>query len=325
MTDSKFFYPDYKNNAGQVINIILSIITMSISIPGNVITAYVILRTNSLRNEATYLLICSMCVADILVSSLAQPLLITTMVVGTRASSYVDNTFFIFSWGMAMSSVLGIITITFDRFIYITYPLRYHSIMTKGKAKIMVLIVWIISTMFASVPLFWHHELTLQSVTLAVLLATSGALLFTYSQISRKIHSAIVVTPATGTPPRPAQKHKSQKQATRTVLFIVLSFCICWYPWVIVSFIFAVHGTPEDSLPYYSSDSYMTVLYWLFLVFGHSNSAFNVFIYSQKDKVLRSKIYRFIKINTSMSSIPENLNIGSGDLTRQSISPYSRK
>lgn len=326
-----FFYPEYNNNVGTIINIVLSVITMSISIPGNMITAVVILRTDALRSEATYLLICSMCVADILVSLLAQPLLITSMVLGTRASCYVDNVFFTFSWGMAMSSALGIITITVDRFIYINYPLRYRSIVTKGKAKVLILVVWIISTLFASVPLFWYHQLTLQSVTLAVLLSISAALVYTYSQISRKIHSAIIITPATVA--NPVQKHKSQRQATRTVLFIVLSFFVCWYPWVIVSFIFATqakHSLDGSVTNYYSSDSYMVALYWLFLVFGHSNSAFNVFIYSQKDKVLRSKISRFIGLASSSTNYPgvtENLNVpvASDVGIRNSWSPFARK
>ena len=54
----------------------------------------------------------------------------------------------IFQHAAGMGDMLSIFAITFDRFLFINFPLRYDSIMTKHVAVVIVILIFTISTSF---------------------------------------------------------------------------------------------------------------------------------------------------------------------------------
>ena len=88
---------------------------------------------------------------------------------------------------------------------------------------------------------------------------------------------------------------RRQNQATRTVAFVLVAMAVCWLPYIISSFIWALdvkHWTPDSSI--------MSVYFWL-LALGHWNSSINVLIYSWKNTELRKALKAFIRYRSRLN------------------------
>ncbi|XP_057294122.1 adrenocorticotropic hormone receptor-like [Hydractinia symbiolongicarpus] len=310
-----YIWPHVSGNFGQIALVILTCVAMTISIPGNILTGFIVIRNETLRNEPAYLLICSVCLADIIVSTITQPFFIATMLLGTRKSCNLDNTYFSFAWVSSVSSALGVITITFDRYLYIVHPLHYRTYMTQRRAIMMITVVWAIAIMFGTLPLLWHNSLVLHTITLVVLVVISVFMAYTYGRVYIKLRTT--KEPPTLNTASKKRKLKSQNQATRTVLLVVLAFFGCWYPWSIISFVIALHDA-MPGLQSYAVNSYVLKLHWISLTFGYFNSALNVFIYSRKNTVLRSAIAKYLRCNSvrAESNLAEHKSPKKDDTTK---------
>ena len=284
-----YMWPYNSNYWTQYILIVATGATMIISIPGNIFTGYVIASSQNLRNEPAYILICSVCVADTLLSSMAQPLYITMNLLGGRRNCLIDNIYFVCGWFSSVASTLGIIAITLDRYVYIIYPLHYRQQMTKKRAQCMTGTVWLIATLFATIPLVYHNSLLLSFVTLLTLIVVTVFMAFSYKKVYREIRSNLQKSTKT-------VKSRREHQATSTVLFIVLAFSVCWYPWTIVSFMIALHNQVSSVGPL-QKNATIIKLHWIFLAIGYFNSALNVYIYGRKNTVLREAMRKKLRQN----------------------------
>ena len=293
-----YMWPATPNEFGQYLIVAVTSLTILIAAPGNILTAIVVMRNISLRNEPAYILICSVCCADAIVAIVTQPLFVTTILLGSRFSCTIDHVFFAFAWLSSVSSTLGIVTITFDRYAYIVHPLHYQSIMTKQRAKYMIIVVWTTAVLFSVLPLLYHNRLILQTSVLGITSLIAVFMIVTYSKVYRQVVNSVDHPPVLAAAHhqkvnlqkmKNALKQKSQNQATKTVLFVVLAFFGCWSPWVIISFLMAL----GEFVPRLKAMN-LVVMHWVFLGLGYSNSALNIFIYSRKNTVLQKAVSRFL-------------------------------
>ena len=288
--------------------VFLSILAICISLPGNTLTALIIFTKPELRNEPTYLLICSVCIADVLVASVVQPLFMCTMLLGTRRYCYLDNAYYVFAWVSAIASGLGILPITLERYIYIMHPLHYSFYITKRRAQLAIMLLWSIALTFGLLPVFWYNSILNHSVSLFIVVLVSSSMFYSYARIYLQAHRSIapvqIIRSATA---KKSRKRRIQGQATRTVFFIVLSFFVCWFPYVLVSFLVAVRnygsninngsGSSGSSsqMTYSGRNSLAMRFYWGTLLLGYCNSSVNVFIYGRKNSVLRRAVGNFVR------------------------------
>ena len=290
-----FIWPELSYDFPSIGLVIFTGLTIVISLPGNLLTSIVIARSEELRSQSAYILICSVCIADTLVSSTTQPLYITERISGTRSHCIVDNIYFFLAWLSSSASVLGIISITIDRYFFIVYPLQYHMYMTKRNALILIATTWTVSVLFGFIPLLEYHPVVLHSMTMAILILLSIFMIITYikvySKITDQIENIAQTTKKNSFEER--RKAKSQKQATRTVLLVVVSFFACWYPWTVTSLVIAIH---ENIKSPYTPSSVTVKMHYIFLSLGYANSALNVFIYGRKNSVLRGAVEKFLGI-----------------------------
>jgi len=294
----EYLWVDGDNTYTSPIYVAITVVAICIALPGNLLTAMIIIQKRELRNEPTYLLICSVCIADVLVASVVQPLFISTMLLGTRRYCVLDNIYYVSAWISAMASGVGVLPITLERYFYIVYPLHYSFYVTKRRAQIVITILWCSAFLFGILPLLWNDRLTNHSISLAIVLTISLFMIFVYRRIYSKV---TLVAPEAPLPNRKntterRRRIRIQGQATKTVFFIVLSFFVCWFPYLLVSFIVALHNRDDaDSLENYTKDSTAMRLYWGFLLLGYCNSAVNVFIYGRKNSVLRRAISNYFR------------------------------
>ena len=317
-----FLWVDSDNSDTGPFYAIISVLAICISLPGNTLTALVIFTKPELRNEPTYLLICSVCFADVLVASVVQPLFICTMLLGTRRHCYLDNAYYVFAWVSAVASALGVLPITLERYIYILHPLRYNLYITKRRAQLAITLSWLIALSIGLLPLFWYDSVLNHSMSLFIVLLVSSSMFYSYARIylqaRRSIAPVQIIRAATA---KKSRKRRIQGQATRTVFFILISFFACWFPYVLVSFLIAVHNYRSNNINnngggglrqnHYERDSLAMHFYWGTLLLGYCNSSVNVFIYGRKNSVLRRAVGNYLRklfnINNNNTDFAQSL------------------
>ncbi|XP_066927070.1 melanocortin receptor 5-like [Clytia hemisphaerica] len=298
--ECRFLWVDSDNTSTAPFFVAITVLAICIALPGNILTAHIILHKHDLRNEPTYLLIASVCIADVLVASIVQPLFICTMLLGTRHYCSLDNVYYTSAWISAMASGVGVLPITLERYMYIVYPLKYTFYVTKKRAQVAITLLWVMSLAFGVLPLFWYDSLLNHSISLFIVLLISFLMVCSYSKIYSKVQNVVPVHQDSQTTGNKnvgrRRKNRLQGQATRTVFFVVLSFFLCWFPYLMISFIISLYNYDNtDSLTNFTRDSIMMKLYWGCLLVGYCNSAINVFIYGRKNSVLRREISNYFR------------------------------
>ncbi|KAJ3590338.1 hypothetical protein NHX12_008290 [Muraenolepis orangiensis] len=99
-----------------------------------------------------YLLICNLAAVDILYSSSSSPTMIGVLLAGANTISYVTCLAQMFTFHVAeVMEMFALAVMAFDRVIAISYPLRYHSILTNVRTVALTFVLWVAACLFVSV------------------------------------------------------------------------------------------------------------------------------------------------------------------------------
>lgn len=112
---------------------------MLISIVGNCLVLAAITRTASLRTPSMFFL-CSLAASDLLVGFVVQPLYITSTFARINV---LDNLWFLVSFASCGISLCSITVISVDRFLALHYHMRYPALVTKTRAILTLVLMWI--------------------------------------------------------------------------------------------------------------------------------------------------------------------------------------
>ena len=127
-------------------NCILNAPLMLLSIIGNALVLFAILRTPSIRSPSVIFL-CNLAVSDLLVGLVVQPAYITEQIVRTvPALSEAVGAMGISGCGVSLSTMTAI---TVDRFLALHYHLQYPNLMTTSRAIYTIVTIWCIITLFS--------------------------------------------------------------------------------------------------------------------------------------------------------------------------------
>ena len=146
-TEEKF--SDLNNLILPELKILLQILNYATSVIilfGNSLTITSVLKFQCLRSNNN-ILICSLSCADFYVG-------ITYFMyhLSYNIIFYISDQIFIFVYALLyvgyMSSVLHLVAIAFERFVGVNYSLRYHSIITPRRIKLLIFAAWGISLVF---------------------------------------------------------------------------------------------------------------------------------------------------------------------------------
>ncbi|XP_042287712.1 olfactory receptor 1-like [Thunnus maccoyii] len=110
---------------------------------GNVLLLSVIYLVETLHTPK-YMIVSNLAVTDLCGSTALIPKLLDTFLFDKRYIVYeacLSHMFFVLFFGSVQSWTL--VTMAYDRFIAICFPLRYHSIVTKPAITAMLLFVWV--------------------------------------------------------------------------------------------------------------------------------------------------------------------------------------
>ncbi len=127
------------------------VIVAVLTVFGNGVVVYFIITKHRLHTKTNFMVI-SLAVSDLLVGTCIIPSFLACMYVSC------DNLLAkLFYDGFLFVSVCNLCCITFDRFLAVTRPLRYHMKITRKAVISMIAISWIVPSIVSIVPVSWLY------------------------------------------------------------------------------------------------------------------------------------------------------------------------
>ncbi|XP_066534463.1 olfactory receptor 5K1-like [Hoplias malabaricus] len=122
---------------------VVVLIAYILVIIANLANIYFIVMDKSLH-QPMYLFICNLAIVDIICCTSSCPTIISVLVAGYKTISYVPCIIQMFIYQISNTmEMFAISAMAFDRFIAISCPLRYHSMLTNGRSVLISVALWV--------------------------------------------------------------------------------------------------------------------------------------------------------------------------------------
>ncbi|XP_030437856.1 tubulin beta-3 chain [Gopherus evgoodei] len=258
-----------------------------VSLVENVLVVTAIIKNRNLHSPMYYF-ICCLAVSDMLVSvsNLVETLFMLLMehgmlVLQTSIVRQMDNVIDMMICSSMVSSLSFLGAIAVDRYITIFYALRYHSIMTMQRAVIIIVGIWVTSTISSSIFIAYYKNnaviLCLIGFFLSMLILVVGLYIHMFS-LAR--HHAKNISSL--------QKKRTVHQMTSmkgavTLTILLGVFFMCWSP-------FFLHLTLIVTCPKNPFCTCFFNYFNLFLILIICNSVIDPLIYAFRSQELRKTL-----------------------------------
>ena len=133
-----------------------------ITVVGNILVLGAISCNKRLMQGVTNCFVSSLACADLLIGGLIMPLYASLIFIGYwSAGSTMCEIWISIDVLSSTASIETLCVIAIDRYVAITSPLRYQSIMTRRRASILIICVWLISGAMSILPIhlgWWRSD-----------------------------------------------------------------------------------------------------------------------------------------------------------------------
>lgn len=288
---------------GQTLAVKIALVVIGVTtLVGNGTVIYLVAMRHRLRTKTNFMVM-SLAISDFLVGIAIIPSFLACMYVecdNLLSKLFYDAFLFI--------SVCNLCCITFDRFLSVTKPLRYHAKMTRRKVLWLVIVSWIVPGIVSIVPVAWLYTDTSQErvavdnkifytiqvvvfmLTPCVIMLVAYAVIFNIAWKQTR-HIRRVLSSLSLSQTNAAASTTREAKATLKVFgTVVVVFVFCWSLSAFRTIV--TNYKLVDRLPI---DLIMTSR--LLLV---ANSAINPIIYSLWKKDFKKEIRRLFRLNTHM-------------------------
>ena len=317
-----------KNSSNTTLNlldfqIVYLTITILLTLLGNVLVLATIYYDSRLRTVTNYFVAC-LAVSDILVACFSVTIRLKTFIVLRRKEPLNQGalnihvcSFYIWIDSFCeAASIYTLAVISIDRYLKISRPFQYRERMTKTVAVIIIVAIWVLSALLASLSLVPFDD-DAQGVklypdtcnndnkiyyTMASVVAFFFPLLvliIMYTLIFRialyhfkKENAMTMVDPVTGK--QLSYSAYKDLKAIRTIFIVVSTFVICWGPFFVL---FQIQQHQPTVLPKLGDKVNIVLRVVFFTLLPYSNSFFNPIIYACFDRIYRRSFRKiFLKI-----------------------------
>lgn len=282
--------------------ILMSIIVLIIVL-GNIMVITVIAKFQRLQTVTNYF-ITSLACADLVMGMMVVPFGAGIIIMDSWEFGNFWCEFFISVDILCVTaSIETLCVIALDRYFAITSPFKYQSLLTKCKARMVILIVWVVSILTSFLPIYMHwyrtdeskdkdcyHDETCCYFYTNPAYAISSSIIsfylplvimiFVYARVFQvakkqlkkidKSEGRFYQQDANGKVGnrRTSKFCLKEHKALKTLGIIMGTFTLCWLPFFIVNIVQVMH---KDIIPV----QVYTFLNWV----GYVNSGFNPLIY----------------------------------------------
>lgn len=154
---SQVLVPELNVVKAVVLGLVLGVFIV-FGIVGNILVILSVVCHRNLRTVTHYFIV-NLAVADLLLSSTVLPFSAILEIV----DRWVFGRAFCNVWAAVdvlccTASIMSLCVISVDRYIGVSYPLRYPTIMTKRRALLAVMLLWVLSIIISIGPLFGWKE-----------------------------------------------------------------------------------------------------------------------------------------------------------------------
>ena len=273
------------------------ILIVVVAVVGNLMVCYAIITNKSLHRNPTNLFIFSLAFSDLLTVSLAVPFDIEAIILqgAWRHSEALCEAWITIYLIAVPTSILTLLAVSIDRYKSLSDSLnrfRRHRFMTRKRALIISMLIWLYSFLFALIPIigwrsydkfvyegvcyfpFTKEYITLSSVLNFILppLITFGIYIKTY--LIACTHEGTFV----GETSHNLRSNEEKKvytrniQAAKKISIFAAAFFFCWTPFSSISIASTLCEPCVEKIPHEANV--------LLLMFGYLNSALNPFIFA---------------------------------------------
>ncbi|XP_067904988.1 melanocyte-stimulating hormone receptor [Heterodontus francisci] len=256
----------------------------------NILVIVAIIKNRNLHSPMHYF-ICCLAVADMLVSwsNLIETIVLIltereVLIVQNYILKQIDNLIDVMICSSMVSSLSFLAAIAADRYITIFYALRYHTIMTTRRAVVIIVGIWVVSSI-SSILFIVYSESDAVIICLIsfffAMLVIMGALYLHMFTLAR-IHTKKIM----------AQHKRAAHQATNmkgaiTLTILLGLFLICWSPFFLHLLLIII--CPKN--PYCLC---FTSHFHMFLILIICNSVIDPIIYAFRSQELRKTLKELI-------------------------------
>ncbi|XP_055963434.1 melanocortin receptor 3 [Sorex fumeus] len=251
--------------------------------------------SNANLHSPMYFFLCSLAVADMLVSlSNALETVVIAAVNGRylawddRVLQQMDNVFDSMICISLVASVCNLLAIAVDRYVTIFYALRYHSIMTARRAAAVIAAIWAGCGVCGVVFIVYSDSKTVVLCLVALFLAMLllMATLYVHMCLFARLHARRIAAlpparaPADAAAAAAAPRPCSRLKGALTVSLLLGAFLLCWGP-------FFLHLLLIIACPKHPACVCYTAHFNAYLVLIMCNSVLDPLIYAFRSPELR--------------------------------------
>uniref|UniRef100_A0A8C3RJA9 Melanocortin receptor 4 n=2 Tax=Chelydra serpentina TaxID=8475 RepID=A0A8C3RJA9_CHESE len=261
-----------------------------ISLLENILVIVAIAKNKNLHSPM-YFFICSLAVADMLVSlSNGSETIVITLLnnTDTGAQSFtvnIDNVIDSVICSSLLASICSLLSIAVDRYFTIFYALQYHNIMTVKRVGIIITCIWAACTVSGILFIIYSDSsvviicLISMFFTMLVLMASLYVHMFMLARLHIK---KIAVLPGTGT-----IRQGANMKGAITLTILIGVFVVCWAP-------FFLHLIFYISCPHNPYCVCFMSHFNLYLILIMCNSIIDPLIYAFRSQELRKTFKEII-------------------------------
>ena len=206
---------------------------------GNCLVLSSIMKFDTLK-EISDLFIFSLSMSDFLVTAIYHPLknykLANLDQVSTQAELFAMSRFLGFF--SLIASITNMFGVTVERLISIRFPMKYDLVVTRRRAVITLVFIWIFSFTLVILVSTQLLSLELLSTYVAMVLFGTVSIYLYIFLIARKVENSVIQI-QNGSLDHEVSNNKRKRKAAKTIVIILGVAVGCWLPFLIFSAVFS--------------------------------------------------------------------------------------
>ena len=277
------------NIHGQIALIVINIVLSITAIFGNALIIAATWRSNHLRSQTPTYFILSLAISDFLVGLVVQPMYALILIDWSSKTCRLHYYKFAIAFFMCSVSIGNGICVCLDRMLHITKPFHYENYITKKRALVLCICLWVVGVAIGIMAIHPATELLMAygatSEMIVSLLTWIYCALKIYEvgqqQIERISQTNLSVVDA-------KKKVLMEMKLASSLVAVLATIIICWVPFAVVNIIllYTVDGESTDTTKW---KLLFELRLWTVL-FGYSKSTINIFIFSLTNRDIKKAI-----------------------------------